>query len=372
MHLGPALLQQLAVMQERLRLPLRLEHLAVGGEPFRISSCVRGFLGGLGGVVVENQYGPSETHHATSLCLSGDVAGWPESPPIGTPVAGAGVYVLDEGLRPVPPGVAGEIYIAGAGLARGYLGRPGLTAERFVADPFSAVAGARMYRTGDVGRWRPGGELEFLGRADGQVKIRGYRVEPAEVELAVGRHPRVAEVAVDARPGASGSPVLAAYLVPAGAEPPGADELREFVAGVLPDYMVPAAFVVMDALPLTANGKVDRRALPDPPAVRPALASAYAPPGSPQEEIVHRAWSEVLKIEGIGREDNFFALGGHSLLATQITARLSAAFDIDLPVRVLFENPTIHRLTKAVELRVIADVTGRPLEDLQTASAEPM
>jgi amino acid adenylation domain-containing protein len=362
-YLSPALLHQVALSWAAQPQPLALREIIVGGEPLQLSAEERAFIEAVPGVVLENQYGPSETHHATSLRLSGAVAGWPTAPSIGRPISGVRVYVLDEGLCPVPVGGRGEIYIGGGGLARGYVGRPGLTAQRFVADPFAA-AGLRMYRTGDVARWSAEGLLEFLGRVDDQVKIRGFRVEPGEVEAVIAEHPAVQDVAVVARTGAGG-PQLVAYSVLAQGAVLKVDQLRDFVRLRLPEYMVPGSMVVLPVLPLTRNGKVDRGSLPEPSAGRPDLVDAFVGPRNVQEETLREIWADVLGIADIGIDDNFFALGGHSLLATQVISRVRKAFQLTLPVRVLFEEPTIRRLAQKVEERVVAEVAALSPEEVR-------
>jgi amino acid adenylation domain-containing protein len=271
---------------------------------------------------------------------------------IGRPLDNARVYVLDDALRPAPAGVRGEISLGGAQVARGYLGRPGLTAERFVPDPYASVPGARLYRTGDGGRWRADGTLDFDGRMDGQVKIRGFRVETGEVEAALRRHPDVAGCAVAAREDGSGERRLAAYVV--GTATPA--ELRQHLRQTLPEYMVPSAFVALDALPLNAHGKVDRAALPAPDPAAPA--EGYAAPAGGLEETLAALWKQVLGVERVGRHDAFFELGGHSLKVAQLHARLRETLERDIPISDLFRFPTVASL--AGHLAGNADGEARP------------
>ncbi|MET0399317.1 MAG: non-ribosomal peptide synthase/polyketide synthase [Longimicrobiaceae bacterium] len=297
---------------------------------------------------VRNLYGPTE---ATVYATWSPVPRGSESVRIGRPVAGARAYVLDPELAPQPVGVPGELYLAGEGLARGYAGRPGLTAERFVPDPFGEP-GSRMYRVMDRARWRPDGELEYLGRSDRQVKVRGFRVEPGEVEAALERHARVREAVVVAREDAPGDARLVAYVVPeAGGEPTWA-ELRAHLAGWLPDYMVPGALVVLDRLPLGVGGKVDRRALPAP---RWGAEAAYAAPRTPLEAVLADVFAAVLRRERVGIHDGFFELGGHSLLATRVLSRLRGALGVEVPLRAVFEAPTVAALAGRVEAALRAE-----------------
>ena len=296
-----------------------------------------------------NHYGPTEATVVTTGGVVEDESLADTVPSIGRPISDVCVYVLDERLRPTAPGVAGQLYVAGSGLARGYLARPALTAAAFVPDPFSGEAGARLYRTGDLGRWLTDGRLEFLGRADEQVKIRGFRVELGEIEHALARHPKVRATVVTMQGEASAAKRLTAYVVPESVEL-GASELRRFLSESLPEYMIPARFVWLDALPLTPNGKVDRRALPV-PADSADDETPFVAPRGPVEEALAAAWSEVLELAEIGVDHNFFDLGGHSLLATQIASRLRHDFGVELGVADIFGHPTVAALAELLEQR---------------------
>ncbi|GAB2724147.1 non-ribosomal peptide synthetase [Kitasatospora kifunensis] len=286
-----------------------------------------------------NAYGPTESTVCATMSapLSGTTV-----PPIGTPIANFRVYVLDDALQPVPVGVRGELYIAGIGLARGYHGRPGLTSERFVANPFG-TPGERMYRSGDVARWTAGGSLEYLGRVDDQVKVRGFRIEPGEIESALARHPQVAQAVV-----LTHNTNLLAYVSPTGEHRPTPAELQAHLAADLPDYMVPSTVVVLDALPLTPNGKVDRRALPEPGSVRESADAGRTLPRNPVEETIAGVWSEVLGVESVGIHDDFFGLGGNSILSVRAVTRLRQALGVKLAPRILFDSPTIAALAASL------------------------
>ncbi|MFF9765686.1 non-ribosomal peptide synthase/polyketide synthase [Streptomyces sp. NPDC014636] len=296
-----------------------------------------------------NMYGITETTvHVTYAGLDRSTARPGTASPIGTGIPDLRLYVLDDTLRPVPPGAVGELYVAGEGLARGYLNRPGLTATRFPADPFGRP-GTRMYRTGDRARWRADGTLEYLGRADQQVKIRGYRIEPGEIEAALHSHPGVGAATVGVYEDTAGTRRLVAHVVgtgtgDAGAPPPSAAELRSHLEGLLPAHMVPAAYVPMTALPLTVNGKLDRRALPAPGPEGFAADGARTPLRTPAERLVAAAWTDVLDTDEVGADDDFFALGGDSILAVRVTSRLRAAFGTDVSPRLLFTHPTLSDL----------------------------
>ena len=290
-----------------------------------------------------NLYGPTETTiYSTGYRVKagGRIL-------IGRPVANTQIYVLDQRQRPVPVGVAGELYIGGDGLARGYLNRPELTQEKFVPHPFGGEAGARLYRTGDLVRYLSTGELEYLGRIDHQVKIRGFRIELGEIESALSEHAAVAESVVAAGEDGRGERRLVAYVVPAGGAAPAAGELRGHLKKKLPDYMIPSQFVALDKMPRTSSGKVDRRALPAPG--RPESEVEFVAPRNAVERALADVWAEVLGVERVGAHDNFFELGGHSLLATQIISRVRDTFQVDLPLRRLFESPTLAGLAGVVE-----------------------
>jgi amino acid adenylation domain-containing protein len=356
-----------------------LRYLIVGGEAMDATRSAAVLETG-GPAMLVNGYGPTEgTTFSTWHPVRGDEDR--AAPlPLGRPVANTGAYVLDARLEPVPPGVPGELYLSGPGLARGYLGRPALTAERFVPHPFGASPGERLYRTGDRVRWSEEATLEFLGRADQQVKVRGFRVEPGEVEAVLGTHPAVRAAAVVAREDGPGERRLVGYVVGAD-DMPSDGALREWLRARLPEHMVPAALVPLEELPLTPNGKLDRRALPAPEL---GAGPASVPPRDDVEATVAAIWAEVLEVPAVGAFDSFFDLGGHSLLATQVISRVREALQVEVPLRVLFEDPTVAALAAAAVAleaepgqtetvaRILRMLDGMSEDEMQAISAEEL
>jgi amino acid adenylation domain-containing protein len=329
-------------------LPSGVRTIGVAGEPLPLA-LVRQVLAGAGGRRVLNLYGPTEcTTYSTFTQVPAESD---RAPAIGRPIANTTATVVDRRGAPMPAGVPGELWLGGAGVARGYLGRPALTAERFIPDPFAGERGARAYRTGDLVRWRTDGELEFLGRIDHQVKVRGFRIEPGEIADALARHPGVRECVVVARD-VSGDRRLVAYFAAASGAPRPA-ELREHLRRSLPEYMVPSAFLLLPEIPRTATGKIDRGALPDPaPAeaeVAPLALTTLA------QELLAAIWEEILGVRGVGPGDHFFELGGHSLTAARVLARIRGVFGVELPLRRLFEKPTLAALAAELEAPVATE-----------------
>jgi acyl carrier protein len=324
---------------------------------------------------VVNNYGPTE---GTAVATSGVVSPSPNrlgAPSIGKPIAGVRAYVVDDQLNPVPVGTAGELLIGGDGVARGYLNRPALTDEKFIPDPFSGTPGARLYRTGDLARLRPDGEIEFLGRVDEQVKIHGNRIELSEISATLHRHPAVRSSVVAVDEHVSDERRLIAYVVPAGGRRPDTEQLRAHLAQQLPNYMVPAAFVYLEELPLTPNGKVDRAALPAPSAANTAQPPDSARPGNELEQVLETVVSELLGLDRVGVDENFFMLGGHSLLGAQLIVRIGDCFDVEMSLRSLFDNPTVAGMAAEVERLVVADLETMSDDDaarlLATSSPTP-
>ncbi|HEY9157249.1 amino acid adenylation domain-containing protein [Candidatus Binatus sp.] len=357
LHCVPSLLR-LLVEEPAFDESLALRAVMCGGEALAPQIVTR--LQSRVGAKLYNVYGPTETIIDSTY--------WPceeYSPdcaaPIGRPIPNAQAYILDDLLRLLPIGVAGNLYIGGVGMARGYVRRPDLTAEKFIPDPFSGQPGARLYKTGDLALYRPDGNIEFLGRSDHQVKIRGFRIEPGEIEGTLGQHPAVLQAIVQAQEVGAGAKRLVAYVVAERESRPTASELRSFLKDKLPEHMVPAVFVLLDAFPLTANGKVNRRALPTPDDRRPELDQVFVACRTPTEELLATIWSQVLSVERVGIYDNFFQLGGHSLLATQVVSRIREAFQVEMPLRRLFEAPTVAGLAESIDVGCGAGLLASPI-----------
>jgi acyl carrier protein len=315
-----------------------------------------------GQVEIYNEYGPTE---ATVGCMIYRFN--PDEDrvfvPIGVPAANTHIYVLDRWLNPVVGNMTGEIYLSGDCLARGYLNSPQLTEERFLPNPF--LPGRKMYKTGDLAKWLPSGVLEYLGRTDDQVKLRGFRIELAEIEALLSRHPRLQDAVVMLREDAPGDKRLVAYIVPSDETVPETNELRGYLLEKLPEFMVPFAFIELKALPTTANGKVDRRALPAPGMDRPTLEAEYVEPQTMTEQAVAAIWQQVLRLERAGIYDDFFQLGGQSILAIQIIQRINQAFEIDLPMRTIFAEPKIAGLAVLIEETVLKKLESQPEPQLE-------
>jgi acyl-coenzyme A synthetase/AMP-(fatty) acid ligase/acyl carrier protein len=312
--------------------------------------------------VLLNGYGPTECAVETTAGLVPTQAGASGPPPLGRPIPGVSVYILDAQGQPVKQGAIGEIYIGGPTVGRGYRNRPEETARRFLPDPFSGVPGARMFRTGDLGSFRADGQIDFHGRIDDQLQIRGYRVEPDEVASVLARHPLVASCAVAPNDGRQG-PELLAYIVPEPETPPTAAALQEFLAERLPPYMLPAAYVLLETLPLTLNGKVDRAALPKPHPADILKGPTFRATESVAEKRLAGLFEQVLKCEPVGVDDDFFLLGGHSLLAAEMVQRTSEAFGLDLKPQVLFEARTVGRMAKRIEALLIGSLQAMSEEE---------
>lgn len=346
------------------RVPAALIDVITAGEQLQITDAIRALFRRLPSARLHNHYGPTETHVVTAHVLSGDPARWPALPPIGHPIAGTRIHLLDPAGHPVPVGAVGEIHIAGACVSAGYLDRAGLTAERFLPDPFDP--GARMYRTGDLSRQGEGGEFEYLGRNDAQIKVRGHRIEPGEVEASLRRHPAVRACAVVAQ--ATGAEkILAAYFVPRTIPAPAAGELHEFLRGVLPEPMLPSRYFPIDRLPLTASGKLDRRVLSNLGGNLPAIAANTAPLKGALEQTIAAIWETVLGTRDFGPELSFFAAGGTSLMMTNVRRGLESALGREIPMPILFRFPTIRSL--ATELGGEGRTQAQPRTDVATRAA---
>jgi acyl-coenzyme A synthetase/AMP-(fatty) acid ligase/acyl carrier protein len=346
----PSLIDEMLNHGEDLQLP-RLRWLLPTGEALS-PECCRRWMARYPHVALLNAYGPAECSDDVAYYRVDSV---PDEAalrvPIGKPVTNTHLYIVNRFFEPLPVGVAGELCVSGVSVGRGYLNDAVRTAEPFIPDPFSEEPGARLYKTGDLARYLPDGNIEFLGRVDDQVKVRGFRIELGEIEARLLEHPEVRAAVVVAREDTPGGKRLVAYVVSAAARPM-VDGLRAHMKAVLPEYMVPAAFVFLEALPLTPNGKVDRRALPVPD-VAAQLARQYVAPRTSTEELLARIWAEVLGLERVGIHDNFFELGGHSLLAMKVMSRLRMTFHVDIGLRRLFEVSTVEELAEVIEESLI-------------------
>ena len=374
-----------------------LREIIIAGEQLQITRPIANWFTSLQNCTLHNHYGPSECHLVIAFTLTGSPKDWPVFPPIGRPIANTHIYLLDSQMQRVSEGVPGELYIGGIALARGYLNRPDLTKERFIPDPFSDSSEARLYKTGDLARYDRDGNIEFLGRSDDQVKIRGFRIELGEIEVAISAYPAVRQAVVLAREDVPGDKRIVAYIVPTSQESPPqkqseeaqvqaeqvsrqqnslahlVSQLRSYLKERLPDYMVPSAFVVLEALPVTPSGKVDRRALPA-PEIRPADLPTFVAPRTPIEETLANIWANILRVEEVGIHDNFFTLGGDSLLAVQIIARLRVSLGVELSFSRLLEFPTVEGLAVIVEefRKHQLPTTALPLQPISRSQTIPL
>ncbi|MEG4345419.1 amino acid adenylation domain-containing protein [Microcoleus sp. A003_D6] len=345
-------LQHLAEAADTYQLvPKSLREVVTAGEQLQVNRYIANFFQQLENCTLHNQYGPSESHVVTAYTLAGPPGDWPALPPIGRPIANTEIYLLQRDGEPIPLGVAGELYIGGICLARGYLNRPDLTAEKFIPNPFRQNKTLtiedeedRLYKTGDLARYLPDGNIEYIGRIDGQVKIRGFRIELGEIETALAKHRTVKQAVVLAREDEPGDKRLVAYIVANPEEQLAIADLRPYLQGQLPDYMVPAIFMTVEAMPKTPSGKIDRRALPAPDSQRQELSQSYAAPQSELERLLAGVWSKLLKLDRVGIHDNFFEIGGNSLMTLQVAVQVRDLLATDLPVVKLFQHPTIAQL----------------------------
>ena len=367
----PSLMRMLSVEPETLGKLRKLHKLFLGGEalPVALANNLREILPG----EIHNMYGPTETTiWSTTYALTEPG----ETVPIGRPIANTQIRILDEYLQPVPVGISGESYIGGAGVVRGYLNRPSLTAGRFLPDPYGTQPGQRVYRTGDRARFHPDGSIEFLGRLDQQLKIRGFRIEPGEIEVVLEEHPHIEQAVVVARPDRHGELQLVAYVVWRRRGEGSVRELRGYAQERLPEHLRPGAYVELEAMPLTPNGKVDRGRLPEVMKEVGDGVRELAPARTPTEEILVGIWQEVLRVERVGVHDNFFELGGHSLLATLLVSRVRKAFSVELPLRNAFDAPTVAGLATIIEQKQIesigSDVLERMSDEIKDLSDEDL
>jgi amino acid adenylation domain-containing protein len=341
-------LQQLAESVDSGFVPTRLRQIITAGEKLQITPAIASLFEKMPDCSLHNQYGPSETHVVTSFSLTGPVISWPALPPIGLPISNTEIYILDPGLNPVPVGVQGELYIGGDGLARGYLNRPELTAEKFINNTFRDSSSERLYKTGDLVRYLPDGNIEFLGRLDNQVKIRGFRVELGEIESVLTLCSGIAQAVVNVQEDRPGNRRLVAYVVLKKEDSSAIKEMRSFLRKKLPDYMVPSAFVILDKMPLSPSGKTDRRALPAPERAYTAEMDSFMAPRDALEIQLAKIWEKVLGIKSVGIQEDFFDLGGHSLLAVRLLTEIEKVLCMNLPLATIFQAKTIEQLAEVL------------------------
>ena len=346
-----------------------LREIITAGEQLQITPAISQWLSKLNDCTLHNHYGPSESHVIITFTLNNSVDTWPLLPPIGRPIANTQIYILDQYQQPVLVGVGGELHIGGVCLAQGYLTRPELTQERFISNPFSTDGHSRLYKTGDLARYLPDGNIEYLGRIDNQVKVRGFRIELGEVEAVLSQHGDVEGCCIIAHEDTPGDKRLVAYVVAHHNSTPTISELRQFLKAKLPDYMVPNAFVMLESMPLTPSGKVDRRALPAPD-LHSSNSDKYVAPRNQVELELTQIWSRILKVDKVGVKDNFFDLGGHSLLTPYLMAQIKKQFGKDIAIASLYQNPTIEQLATIVPFDSDSK-SGSPLVILQPHGSKP-
>lgn len=375
-------LQHLAEVAEECKIvPDRLREIITAGEQLQISKAIVNWFSQLKNCTLHNQYGPSESHVVTAFTLTGSPENWPKLPSIGRPIANTQIHILDAQLQPVPIGIPGELYIGGVSLANGYINRPDITAQRFMENPFHHSIGfsakfdrlksSRLYKTGDLARYLPDGNIEYMGRIDNQVKIRGFRIELGEIETALAQHPNVLEAVVLVREDIPGDKRLVAYIVSPKELASSTNELRQFLQAKLPEYMIPTDFVFLEALPLTPSGKVNRRMLPAPEGTRQELETTFVAPRNSVEEKLAEIWIKILGIDRVGIYDRFFDLGGHSLKVTQLMFKVKDAFQVEVSLRQFFEVPTIAGIADAIALASRSDsIYTSPQEEIIDLNAE--
>ena len=346
LFIPPVMLQSLAEISGGFT-PIALRDIITAGEQLKVSEEIAAFCDRGAEIRLHNHYGPTETHVVTELTLNAGEKPWPKLPTIGLPISNTEIYLLNRDRKPVPLGVSGEIYIGGYNVARGYLNRPEFTAERFISNPFNSDDGIRLYKTGDLGRWRDDGTLEYLGRNDDQVKIRGFRVELGEIEVLLAKHPAISQAIVVTREVARGDQRLVAYLTGQDGAVPTADDLRAYLSATLPSHMIPSAFVSLQEFPLTPSGKINRRLLPS-PGLDDYAVNRYEAPQDRIEEAIAAIWQRLLLVDRVGRNDNFFELGGHSLIATRVVSHLRETLQVELAVATIFTSPTVSALAEHV------------------------